>query len=64
MYWPFWVSVTVLDLNQNKGLGPTQIKVEEQLKSYCPNIYTRCLIVSTDQADPSCFYFRILMEQH
>ena len=23
------------------------------------NISTRCLMVSTNQADPSCFYFRI-----
>ena len=27
--------------------------------SYLPILYTRCLMVSTDQADPSCFYLRI-----
>ena len=33
----------------------------------CTTDYNRYLMVSTDQADPSCFYFRIswiLMEQH
>ena len=30
-------------------------KVEKTVR----NVHCRCLMVSTDQADPSCFYFRI-----
>ena len=36
-------------------------------KARCNSVHIRSLMVSTDQADPSCFYFRIsriLMERH
>ena len=43
-YPPIWVSVSVSDLNQNSGFGPTLFKPVRQtrqqiLKAYCPNIY-------------------------
>ena len=46
-YQPVWVSVSVLDLNQNSGFSRTLFKPVRQtrlqvLKGYCPNIYCYC----------------------
>ena len=41
---------------------PTKIKRILQLAAAATDkllLHSRCLMVSTDQADPSCFYFRI-----
>jgi hypothetical protein len=42
-YWPIWVSVSVLDLNQNSGFGHT---LTEKLRTYCPNIYIVLLLTA------------------
>ena len=57
------VGVGISDITGPAGETPMVTFIE------LPNTYlrTRCLMVSTDQADPSCFYFRIsqiLMERH
>ena len=56
------VGVGISDITGPAGETPMVTFIE------LPNTYlrTRCLMVSTDQADPSCFYFRIsriLMER-